>query len=432
MDAYVKLSEDCLLYIDTINDEKVGILRNIKNRSKIYVNQDALLILLEILKGRKLDEIIPGNLPLAMRASIEQKIADLMSVLLEKKFLFVSDRVHGFSPKTVSTNPPLRVIFIETTKRCNLKCRHCYVTDCANPRPDLPEFSAEDIIGIIREADRLGVMEIQLTGGEFFTLPNAVDILSAIRSSGMACSVFTNGTIGTEKFFSYIAHFPYNITFYVSIDGPEEIHDRFRRSEGCYKKTIDFINRLKSIKCDVRVTTIIGQHNIAQIDWLSNLVQNELGIQHRFDAIQKVGRGINCQDLIVSADEFASSLGKFREEIRFLDSHDNEDQEDWLIPSCGVGSGMLFVDAYGNISLCPTLTKEQHCSFLGGNIRNSSISEIWEKSTAFSIYRGIQCRRIEKCGYREKCNGGCRSRAFLLTGDIHSPDPYLCKLYGLA
>jgi len=90
---------------------------------------------------------------------------------------------------------------------------------------------------------------------------------------------------------------------------------------------------------------------------------------------------------------------------------------------------MLFIDAYGNVSCCPTLTQRGNPEFLVGNIAHSSIKDIWENSPVFKKFRGSQCKDIEQCRFRELCKGGCRSRVYLSTGDINSPDIAMCLLY---
>ena len=52
----------------------------------------------------------------------------------------------------------------------------------------------DDIRDLISQVDELGVMELQLTGGEPFILPYILDIIKEAQSRLIPCSVFTNGT----------------------------------------------------------------------------------------------------------------------------------------------------------------------------------------------------------------------------------------------
>jgi len=63
------------------------------------------------------------------------------------------------------------------------------------------------------------------------------------------------------------------------------------------------------------------------------------------------------------------------------------------------------------------------------NLKDRSLSEIWENSEAFQKFRGEEwlpdpCRT---CDRRERDFGGCRCQAFLLTGETTATDP-VCTL----
>ena len=154
-------------------------------------------------------------------------------------------------------------------------------------------------------------------------------------------------------------------------------------------------------------------------------VKNEFGVLHRLVTVEPIGRA--NAEMTVSAEEFANLLQESGNTFEFLDSHDSI--ADWTTPACGIGSSMLFVDAYGNVSLCPTLTQRENPEFLAGNVTHSSLKDIWENSLVFKKIRGFQCREVEQCHFRELCKGGCRSRAYLASNDINSPDFAMCLLY---
>ena len=329
--------------------------------------------------------------------------------------------------KRVTADPSLRVVFVELTQKCNLRCEHCYVPDCSvsTGRVNTSRMTIDDIYGLISQIDEMGVMELQLTGGEPFILPYILDIIKEAQSRLIPCSVFTNGTLMTEKIFRYISENNYGLIFYISLDGYQETHDAFRKYRGAFQKTVKTIKRLLQIGCDVRINTSIGKHNIAEMHQFIEFVKNEFGVLHRLVTIEPIGRA--NAEMTISAKEFASLLQESNNTFEFLDSHDSI--ADWSTPACGIGSSMLFIDACGNVSFCPTLTQRENPEFLAGNITHSSLKDIWENSPVFKKIRGFQCKEVEQCRFRELCKGGCRSRAYLATGDINSPDLAMCLLY---
>lgn len=408
------------------SDEQVGTIHNLQNGEKAYLNGDMIKIIRHLIQGRSLGSFFSKKIPRKKRDRFvfqsESIIRQLLSVnLLEKE----KPECQGLIKK-IKADPPLRVVFLELTKKCNLSCMHCYVYGGnSSASSHQKQITFAKICDLIAEIDDLGVMELQLTEGEIFVLPYALDILKEVQRRLISCSVFTNGTLMTKSVLRYVSENNYGLVFYISLDGPQKIHDTFRRQAGAFQLTVESIKKLIKIGCDVRINTSIGRHNIKEMSNFINFVKMEFGVYHRVVMVEPIGRA-NAK-MTISANEFANLLRENRYTFEFLDNHDSI--VDWLTPACGIGSSMLFIDAYGNVSFCPTLTQKENPEFLAGNIFISSVKNIWENSLIFKKFRGIQCREVERCQFRELCKGGCRSRAFLGTGDINSPDPPMCLLY---
>lgn len=420
------IPEKVVFYIES--DGQVGTIHDLKSGKIAYVNADTIEVIQHILNGCTLDSFFPAeeisqNERLELIRQSESVLYNLVSLgLLTEEKLYNQGLV-----KKITSNPPLRVVFVELTKKCNLRCGHCYVPDCSvsETKTNTNSMTFNNICDLISQIDVLGVMEIQLTGGEPFILPHILDIIKEVQSRLIPCSVFTNGTLMTEKFFQYISENNYGLIFYISLDGYQKTHDAFRKHQGAFQKTVATIKRLLQIGCDVRINSSIGRHNIAEMRQFIEFVKNEFGILHRLVTVEPIGRANT--EMTISTNEFVDILQESGNTFEFLDSHDSI--ADWTTPACGIGSSMLFVDAYGNVSLCPTLTQRENPGFLAGNITHSSLKDIWENSLVFKKIRGLQCKEAEQCNFRELCKGGCRSRAYLATGDVNSPDLAMCLLY---
>ena len=73
----------------------------------------------------------------------------------------------------------------------------------------------------------------------------------------------------------------------------------------------------------------------------------------------------------------------------------------------------------GKVTPCP------YMPVVAGDLLTQSFREIWETSPVFDDLRtGELGGRCGKCEYREIC-GGCRARAYGVTGDLMAEDP-LC------
>jgi len=422
------IPEKVVFHIES--DKEVGTIHDLKNDKRAYVNIDTIEVIQHLLNGRTLNSFFPaGEIPRKERLELIRQSESVLRNLVSSELLTEEKPGKQGLVKKITANPPLRVVFVELTKKCNLRCEHCYVPDCSvsEAEANTSSMTFNDIRDLISQIDELGVMELQLTGGEPFILPYILDIIKEAQSRLIPCSVFTNGTLMTEKIFRYVSENNYGLIFYISLDGYQETHDAFRKHQGAFQKTVTTIKRLLQIGCDVRINTSIGKHNITGMRQFIEFVKNEFGVLHRLVTVEPIGRA--NYEMTISAEEFASLLQESGNTLEFLDSHDSI--ADWITPACGIGSSMLFVDAYGNVSFCPTLTQRENPKFLAGNVTRSSLKDIWENSMVFKKIRGFQCREVEQCHFRELCKGGCRSRAYLATGDINSPDLAMCLLYNV-
>ncbi len=421
----VFISERVVLYIE--QDGKLGIFHDLNNDERGYINADTVRIIRHLTNGLNLNSFFSKELPEDERKSYIIQSRNVIQKLITGGFLTRKKQDREGLLKKVRSNPPLRVVFLELTKKCNLRCKHCYVPDCDNIISVGTEnqINFSNILNLVHQVDELGVMEIQLTGGEPFVLPYILDVIRKIQSRLIPCSIFTNGTLIGEKDFDYLSNNNYGLMFYISLDGYEETHDTFRRVKGSFRKTVRTIKRLIEMGCDVRINTSVGGHNIKEMPQFIKFVNREFSTLHRLVTVEAIGRA--KEDMTINPEEFSDLLRESQNTLEFLDNHDSI--VDWSTPACGIGSSMLFIDAYGNVSFCPTLTQRENPNFLAGSIKQQFLKDIWENSPVFKKFRKIQCRDVDDCDFRELCKGGCRSRAYLSTGDINSPDTAMCLLY---
>lgn len=105
-----------------------------------------------------------------------------------------SQRVHAHASDAHQiTNAQL-----DLTYRCNLHCRHCY-TDPYNTKHWIAqELSLPEITRLIDEMAEMGVLWLNLTGGEVFQHPRFWDIYDYAYRRGFLLQLYTNGTLFTE------------------------------------------------------------------------------------------------------------------------------------------------------------------------------------------------------------------------------------------
>ena len=129
---------------------------------------------------------------------------------------------------------------------CNLECVHC-INASGPADPWLKPLDGETVREAIRDAERLGVKDIYVTGGEPFLHREILPLLGFALEAAPT-TVLTNGTAITEAMADALAalaaHAPYSFEIRVSLDDVDpEANDRVR-GPGSWKKAVDAIERL--------------------------------------------------------------------------------------------------------------------------------------------------------------------------------------------
>jgi radical SAM protein with 4Fe4S-binding SPASM domain len=86
--------------------------------------------------------------------------------------------------------------------------------------------------------------------------------------------------------------------------------------------------------------------------------------------------------------------------------------------SCQAGRLGIGIEANGDIKGCPSLPTDQ---WVGGNIREHSLQDIWERSTALRYNRDRTVKDLSgfcrTCYYADECRGGCTWMATSISGE---------------
>jgi MoaA/NifB/PqqE/SkfB family radical SAM enzyme len=119
---------------------------------------------------------------------------------------------------------------IVPTFGCNLRCRHCFVESVPGDR----EMSAEQFLALLGQIEALGVLSLELTGGELFHWGAHRAVLRALGRAKLPVTISTNGTLLEPEHLTALAGG--RVSFCFSLDGPEAVHDRVRGS-GAFART---------------------------------------------------------------------------------------------------------------------------------------------------------------------------------------------------
>lgn len=144
-----------------------------------------------------------------------------------------------------------RSLDVEVTRRCNLRCDHCFVGWSRDWTTDLPEDVARAVID-----EGAGIFPmLHFTGGE----PFAYRALPELIERGLAAGyeqvlVNTNGTLLSPGSVRDLASFGERFSLTVSLDGPEDLHDRVRGA-GRFREADEGLRR--ALEAGVRASVMV-------------------------------------------------------------------------------------------------------------------------------------------------------------------------------
>jgi len=326
---------------------------------------------------------------------------------------------------------PVYVVW-EITLACNLSCGHC--GSRAGDKRD-SELSTQEAFDLVDHLARLGTREITIIGGEAFLRKDWLSLIAHIASYGITCSMQTGG-FGLSRKMLQAAYDAGLAGVGVSIDGLKAEHDELRGRPGSFDYCLAVLKAAREIGLSTSVNT---QLNARSIDDLEDVYEFVLGAGASFWQLQwtvAMGNAVDNDTLLIQPYEVKSIMDRIavvskaaREHgvtvrpgnnIGYFGPHESL----WRGPEysghysgCPAGHNAIGIEADGTIKACPSLPAERYG---GGNIRDISLEEIWEKSDAISFNRSKTTDDLwgfcASCYYAEVCRGGCTWTADSLFG----------------
>src|SRR6056297_1775602 len=145
-------------------------------------------------------------------------------------------------------------IAIELTSKCNLECAMCSVW-----KGKKDGLSAARITELLTEGRRLGATNFIPFGAEVFMRKDTVSIFEAAGELGYKTSVVTNGML-VPRHIQRLAGIA-NLTLGISIDGPEQVHDRLR-GPGSYRAALEGVRAGREAGIPVSIKGVLMRPTI--------------------------------------------------------------------------------------------------------------------------------------------------------------------------
>lgn len=327
----------------------------------------------------------------------------------------MSDR---FKPSLISWN---------LTKKCNLRCPHCYMDAGGKAETEL---STGDCLDLLDEMKSMGTEMVILTGGEPLLRKDIFDIARHASELGMWVVMGTNGVLITDGVARKMVECGVKGVG-ISIDSihPEK-HDGFRGGADSWKHSVRALEICRAQGLEVLVQTTVMDMNYQEIPELVAFAREKGAWSFNLYFMVRTGRGQVLNDLSPGRTaDMLSSLVELQSEYRpmlvrskcapqFKQIAYEAGRGGLESGGCMAGTQYARITPEGDVTPCP------YMDVVVGNVREQSFSRIWDSSPVLQDLRHPErlLGRCGRCEFKELC-GGCRCRAYAATGDYLQEDP---------
>ena len=333
----------------------------------------------------------------------------------------------------------------EITRRCNLKCVHCRSSSGLEAKGH-PDFTLDEAKRVLDDIASYAKPVVVLSGGEPLLRPDVFEIATHGTGLGLRMCLATNGTLVTQEICGKIKAAGIKMVS-LSLDGASaEVHDDFRCQPGAFAGTLNAARLFKENGISFLINSSFTKRNQGEIPKIYQLAKEIGATAWYMFMIVPTGRGEDIMDELIAPEDYEKLLvwhydmekgekdilvrptcapNYYRVVLQQAKEQGDDYQRRTLQFSTGGSKGCLagqlisLIDVDGNVLPC------SYFPMAAGNIREKSFKEIWERSELFQDLRNFKAYkgRCGTCEYVNVC-GGCRARAYAVTGDYMAEEPY--------
>lgn len=378
---------------------------------------------------QSLDEIYSKLADSTTRQSFDTFIQLCSSIGLFDNGVFQGATINHAEEGVNTLTAPIQVFF-QPTRYCNLACKHCWA-NAGQPRPR--ELTILEVKSLLDQMADLGVFKLRLGGGEPLGRSDCFEIIEYANSRGIKVGISTNATMATKAVAARLAELDID-EIKVSLDASSEKSYDYIRGDRAYRKAMRGIKNLKdTVDAPLYFHSVLQRDNLTEIPALVKQAEKHNVDKIVFTTIVPAGRARENPKALLTVDEINSALELAK---RISQSSRVKVETPGKVPPAygqkrlfeGFGSEeghvVCHVSSDGTVSPSGLLSDVMPA----GNIRETSLKEIWQRSTVFKNIRSAPGNPVcNACDYFRSCRGGSRARTYVSIGSLTEPDP-VCSI----
>jgi radical SAM protein with 4Fe4S-binding SPASM domain len=334
-----------------------------------------------------------------------------------------------------------RLLALELTRRCEFNCRHCRADAGAEARAE--EMTTNQWMRILDGIAACEKCVIILTGGEPLEREDIFDLIRHGRGLGLRMVMATCGYAINDR--SVVALQEAGVmALSFSLDGAEaRTHDAFRRTPGAFGTVVKAAEAARRAGMRFQINTTITRTNLTEILQIAELARRLGAYCWNPFVLVPTGRGGEMADELLEPRQYAQLLADlltlktqspielrvtcgpqyarlYREAAVRRPEAGGGDPASMPPNGCMGGRGFGFISYRGDVQTCGFL------DLSAGNLVESGydFAKVWDGSKFLNEIRDVSSYKDNcgRCAYVRVC-GGCRARAYAVTGDYLAGDP---------
>ena len=334
--------------------------------------------------------------------------------------------------------PPF-LVALNLTRRCNLRCAHCYLDACTLRAGASDELRTDEVLALLgRIASLSDETMVVLTGGEPLLRPDLEAIARCATDLGLMVVVGTNGTLLDERRVAALQAAGVRAVG-ISLDSLDPTyHDRFRCLPGAWKATLAGIDTCRRAGLMFQLHFTVTDDNADELDEMIAFARGAGATVLNVFFVVCTGRGRSLSN--ISIDCYERVLRRLAEAAR--------DEPDLVVRArcaphfkrlaremapplpitladgyeasgCLAGTRYCRVTPEGDLTPCP------YMEVSAGSVRKTDFALLWANAPLFAALRSPTLEgRCGVCEYAKLC-GGCRARPLARDGNLMGED-FLC------
>jgi len=366
-------------------DVDIGTIKNDAKEFYSMLEQDGFIV-----SGETLQECDEKDTKFSYKTSKpETKRKDFSPIIMRPE-----KSTQEFFEEYFKDKPQLTNLHIEITSKCNERCVHCYIphdNKVSDIEPDL-------FYDVLKQCKEMKLLHLTLSGGEPMMHKNFCDFLRRCKECDFSVNVLSNLTLLNNEI---IAEMKMNRLLGVQVSlysMNSKIHDEITQMKGSFVKTKNAI--LKLIENDIPLQIscpIMKQNKNCYNDVLNWAKKHKIHAGNDYVMLARYNhttQNLSNRLSINEIEEFINDL--ILNDTKYLEQIEIESEKKKNITPndivCSVCHSSICIADNGNVYPCASWQ-----DYIVGNVKETSLREIWDNSEKVQYLRGLRKKNFPKC-----------------------------------